>query len=231
MNDFGESIDRLFYPLILIFSYLALLVAIAEGTSRLIKDDPELTRKIVHIGSGNVILLAWWLQIETWVIIAAAIIAAIIALISYVTPILPSINSVGRKSLGTLFYAISIGVLAYLFWDDFPQYTAIGILIMAWGDGMAAIIGQRFGKHTYRLGQNTKSWEGSLAMAIASFVITISILWFVRGDGWQTWATASTISLVATILEAFSQLGIDNLTVPIVSALLLFWCSQIFLTI
>jgi phytol kinase len=231
MNDFGESIDRLFYPLILIFSYLALLVAIAEGTSRLIKDDPELTRKIVHIGSGNVILLAWWLQIETWVIIAAAIIAAIIALISYVTPILPSINSVGRKSLGTLFYAISIGVLAYLFWDDFPQYTAIGILIMAWGDGMAAIIGQRFGKHTYRLGQNTKSWEGSIAMAIASFVITISILWFVRGDGWQTWATASTISLVATILEAFSQLGIDNLTVPIVSALLLFWCSQIFLTI
>jgi phytol kinase len=231
MNDFGESIGYLFYPLSLIFSYLALLVAIAEVTSRLIKDDPELTRKIVHIGSGNVILLAWWLRIETWTIVAAAIIAAIIALISYVTPILPSINSVGRKSLGTLFYAISIGVLAYLFWDDFPQYTAIGILIMAWGDGMAAIIGQRFGKHTYRLGQNTKSWEGSLAMAVASFVITISVLRFIQGDRWQTWATASTISLVATILEAFSQLGIDNLTVPIVSALLLFWCSQIFLTI
>jgi phytol kinase len=231
MNDFGESIGYLFYPLSLIFSYLTLLVAIAEVTSRLIKDDPELTRKIVHIGSGNVILLAWWLRIETWTIVAAAIIAAIIALISYVTPILPSINSVGRKSLGTLFYAISIGVLAYLFWDDFPQYTAIGILIMAWGDGMAAIIGQRFGKHTYRLGQNTKSWEGSLAMAVASFVITISVLRFIQGDRWQTWATASTISLVATILEAFSQLGIDNLTVPIVSALLLFWCSQIFLTI
>jgi phytol kinase len=230
MNDFGEFISQLFYPLSLIFGYLALLVAIAEVASRSIEDDPELTRKIVHIGSGNVILLAWWLQIETWVIIAAAIIASIIAIISYIVPILPSINSVGRKSLGTLFYAISIGILAYLFWDDFPQYTAIGILIMAWGDGMAAIVGQRFGKHTYRLGQNTKSWEGSLAMAAASYLVIISILWFVLGDRWEIWVTAFIISIVATILEAFSQLGIDNLTVPLVSAFLLFWCSQIFLT-
>ena len=80
-----------------------------------------------------------------------------IAIISYITPILPSINSVGRKSLGTLFYALSIGILASLFWQDYPQYTTIGILVMAWGDGIAAIIGQRFGKHTYQVFNITKA--------------------------------------------------------------------------
>ena len=163
MNYISESASGLLYPLILVFLYLAFLVFLAETLKRFITEDPELTRKIVHIGSGNVILLAWWLHISTIVIVAAAAIASIIALISYFIPILPSINSVGRQSLGTLFYALSIGILASWFWQDRPQYTAIGILVMAWGDGMAAIIGQRFGKHSYQVFNITKSWEGSLA--------------------------------------------------------------------
>ncbi|MEL6502253.1 MAG: phosphatidate cytidylyltransferase, partial [Cyanobacteria bacterium J06623_1] len=129
-------------PLSAVFLYLIILVAIAEALSRLLPDDPELTRKVVHIGSGNVILLAWWFDISRSVIVGAAIIAAAIAITSYIIPILPSIESVGRQSFGTLFYAISMGVLSAYFWRDTPQYAVIGILTMAWGDGMAAIIGQ-----------------------------------------------------------------------------------------
>ncbi len=226
MNYFGASTYHLFYPLTLVFIYLIVLVTIAETLKRFITDDPELTRKIVHIGSGNVILLAWWLDISTSVIVAAAVIAATIALISYFIPILPSINSVGRNSLGTLFYAISIGVLAALFWQDQPQYTAIGILVMAWGDGMAAIIGQRFGKHTYHIFDITKSWEGSFAMAVATFLVTNTILLVIEGNHWQVWLTSLIVALTATTLEAFSKLGIDNFTVPIASAVFCLLCSQ-----
>jgi phytol kinase len=227
MTYLGESIDSLWYPLIIIFLYLTVLVTIAEGLNRLIADDPEITRKVVHIGSGNVILLAWWLKISTWVIITAAIIASIIALVSYYTPILPSINSVGRKSLGTLFYAISIGVLTAAFWQDYPQYTAIGILTMAWGDGMAAIIGQRYGKHPYQVLGITKSWEGSLTMAGFAFLVTSLILFFVQGNCWQTWLIALITSIVASSMETLSKWGIDNLTVPLTSAMLCFWCNQL----
>ena len=226
MNYISESASGLLYPLILVFLYLAFLVFLAETLKRFITEDPELTRKIVHIGSGNVILLAWWLHISTIVIVAAAAIASIIALISYFIPILPSINSVGRQSLGTLFYALSIGILASWFWQDRPQYTAIGILVMAWGDGMAAIIGQRFGKHSYQVFNITKSWEGSLAMAIATFVVTGTILWAVEGINWQIGLISLITALVATSLEAFSKLGIDNFTVPLASALCCFLCSQ-----
>ncbi|BAU64846.1 putative phosphatidate cytidylyltransferase [Stanieria sp. NIES-3757] len=227
MNYLGESISSLWYPLIIIFLYLGILVTVAEGLNRFINDDPELTRKVVHIGSGNVILLAWWLNLSRWVIIGAAIIAAIIAIISYVTPILPSINSVGRKSLGTLFYAVSIGILAAVFWQDHPQYTAVGILVMAWGDGMAAIIGQRYGKHTYQLLGITKSWEGSLTMVGFSYLVTSIILLFVQGNCWQTWLISLLVAVGAASLETLSKWGIDNLTVPLSSAMLCFWCIHI----
>ncbi|MEO1341938.1 MAG: diacylglycerol/polyprenol kinase family protein [Cyanobacteria bacterium J06635_13] len=209
-------------PLSAVFLYLIILVAIAEALSRLLPDDPELTRKVVHIGSGNVILLAWWFDISRSVIVGAAIIAAAIAITSYIIPILPSIESVGRQSFGTLFYAISMGVLSAYFWRDTPQYAVIGILTMAWGDGMAAIIGQRFGKHKYHLGETTKSWEGSGAMAAAAFLVTSATLLTVEGSSLQAWTIAVVVALVATVCEAFSKLGVDNLTVPLASGFLCF---------
>ena len=221
-----NTISNFAYPLGAVFVYLGLLVILAEVLSRLLTDDPELTRKVVHIGSGNVILLAWWFDISTQVIVSAAIIAAAIAIISYVIPILPSIESVGRQSFGTLFYAISIGVLAACFWQNSPQYTVIGILVMAWGDGMAAIIGQRFGKHVYHIGQITKSWEGSLAMLTVSLTVTALILLPLEGNSWQTWSISIVVALVATVLEAFSKLGIDNLTVPLCSGFVCFFGIQ-----
>ncbi len=217
---------NLAFPLGAIFAYLAMLVILAEVLSRILTEDPELTRKVVHIGSGNVILLAWWLDISSSVIVSAAIIAAAIAVISYIIPILPSIESVGRKSFGTLFYAISMGILTACFWQNSPQYAVIGILVMAWGDGMAAIIGQRFGQHQYQIGQITKSWEGSLAMAVAAFIVTGAILGLVEGNNWQTWTISLVVALVSTIAEAFSKLGIDNLTVPLASGFLCFFAVQ-----
>ncbi len=229
-SELAFSLDSfwgsLAYPLGLVFLYLATLVILAEFLSRLLPDDPELTRKVVHIGSGNVILLAWWLDISRGVIISAAIIAAAIAILSYLIPILPSIESVGRKSFGTLFYALSMGILAACFWRSSPQYAVIGILVMAWGDGMAAIIGQRFGKHKYQVGQITKSWEGSLAMALVALTVIGTWLFLVEGNSWQTWTISIVVALVATIAEAFSKLGIDNLTVPLASAFLCFFGVQ-----
>lgn len=216
------------YSITLVALYLGIILVLAEGLNRLITTNGELTRKIVHIGSGNVILLAWWLKIPAWIGIGASCIASAIALISYFVPILPSINSVGRQSLGTFFYAVSMGVLVGCFWYlALPQYAAIGILIMAWGDGMAAIIGQNYGKHPYQIGEITKSWEGSLTMTIVSFLVASSILLLMEGNIWQTWLISASVALVATGLEAFSKLGIDNLTVPLGSAALAFALSQI----
>ena len=214
----------------LVALYLGLVLLIAEALNRLTDTHGELTRKIVHIGSGQVLLFAWWLEIPAWVGMAAAFVASIIALISYFLPILPSINSVGRQSLGTFFYATSIGILIAIFWPmNHPEYAVIGILVMAWGDGLAALIGQNFGKHPYQITGMQKSWEGSLTMTIVSFLVITLILGSVQGFNWQMSLIAIAVSLVATGLESFSRFGIDNLTVPLGSAMLAFILNQQFI--
>lgn len=191
--------------------------------------QPEFIRKVVHIGTGNVILFAWWLDLPAAVGIGSSVLFSIITLLSYRFPLLPGIDSVGRKSLGTFFYAVSIGTLTACFWQNYPWFAVIGILIMTWGDGLAAVVGQRWGKHQYQLWGMQKSWEGSLTMLLMSWAVSSLILASVYGMVWQTWLIALGVAAVATGLEAFSKLGIDNLTVPLGSAGFAFWLSQLWL--
>ncbi|NJK41951.1 MAG: phosphatidate cytidylyltransferase [Acaryochloridaceae cyanobacterium SU_2_1] len=210
--------------------WLGMVIGTAEGLRRLMPNDPEITRKVVHIGTGNVILLAWWLDIPTELGVAASILFSGVTLLSNRYPILASVSGVGRKSLGTFFYAVSIGLLIAWFWPlDLPQYAAIGILTMTWGDGLAALIGQRFGRHPYQVLGMQKSWEGSLAMAGVSFMIIYGVLYFVQGNIGATGWSAIAVSLIVATLEAFSTLGIDNLTVPIAAAALCFALNEIWL--
>lgn len=222
------EIPPLVLQITLVAVWLGVILAIAEGLNRIFSVNAEVSRKIVHIGTGNVILFAWWFNIPAWVGIAASVISGIIAIISYKTTILPSINSVGRKSLGTFFYAISIGVLIGWFWTiKQPQYAALGILVMTWGDGLAAVIGQKWGKHQYQFLGSSKSWEGSLTMLFVSFMISSLILLAVQENYQPILSISILVALVATGLETFSKYGIDNLTVPLSSASLAFFLNHI----
>ena len=199
--------------------YVGTIVLTAELLHRYTDTKPEYVRKVVHIGTGNVILLAWLLQLPAWVGITSSILAGIVTLISYRLPILPGVNSVGRKSLGTFFYAVSIGVMTAVFWNlQLPHYGVIGILIMAWGDGLAAIIGQKFGNHPYTIFGNIKSWEGTFAMLLVSYAIVSIVLFSVQGNIWQTWLVGIPVAIAATAVESIAQWGLDNLTVPLSSA-------------
>lgn len=190
--------------------------------------ESEITRKVVHIGTGNVILIAWALGIPAWVGIGASVGFGAIALASYVLPLLPGIESVGRRSWGTFFYALSIGVLVAWFWPlHLPHYAALGILTMTWGDGLAGLIGKYWGRHPYQLWGMRKSWEGSLTMALVSGLVVVLVLGTKLGWGWPLGAIALSGAIVATALEAFSKLGIDNLTVPVGVAAWCFWLSQV----
>ncbi|MBR8830233.1 MAG: Phytol kinase [Chroococcopsis gigantea SAG 12.99] len=224
-----EVSSSLLWSIAIVAFYLGFIIFLSD-LGRRFSTDAEITRKVVHIGTGNVILLAWWLNIPAWVGITAAVVAAIVAIISYFVPILPSINSVGRTSLGTFFYAVSMGVLVAVFWPlSMPWYAAIGILTMALGDGMAALVGQNFGRHPYTMWGNKKSFEGSLTMAGVSFLVTGFILLFVTGNSLSIWVIALIVAIVATLLETVSKLGVDNLTVPLGSAAIAFYLSQYWL--
>ena len=211
---------------VLVGVWLGIVGIIAEGLYLTKTVSAEITRKIVHIGAGNVILMAWWLQTPAWMGIAASLLFSLVALISYWLPILPGINSVGRTSLGTFFYAVSIGLLTAIFWAEQPEFTVLGILTMTWGDGMAAIVGQSLGRHGYTVWDMKKSWEGTSAMFIMSFGVSLLVLATVHGLTPTVGAIALMVAATATFLESFSRWGLDNLTVPLGSAFLAYGLWQ-----
>ncbi|MEO1521269.1 MAG: diacylglycerol/polyprenol kinase family protein [Cyanobacteria bacterium J06633_2] len=215
--------------LIAISSYLGLVALTATVTQKFFNAGSEVIRKVVHIGTGNVIVLAWLLQVPSWIGITASIIFSLVTLLSYQFPLLPFINSVGRKSFGTFFYALSIGLLISYFWPiGMPFYAVLGVLVMSWGDGLAALIGQRWGTHPYEILGINKSWEGSSTMLITTFVVSVVILGSVQGLSGVIVSVAAAIALASTLLEAFSKWGIDNLTVPLGSAAIAYGlCSSL----
>ncbi|MCX5965268.1 MAG: SEC59/DGK1/VTE5 family protein [Cyanobacteria bacterium] len=199
--------------------WLALVGLTAIGVDRVVPEGSELVRKVVHIGTGNIVLLAWWMNIPGWIGVSAGVFFAIVTLASYRFQLLPRIDNVGRKSFGTFFYAVSIAVLVGWFWGvNRPEFGVLGILVMTWGDGLAGLVGKRFGRHRYQLWGMEKSWEGSLTMAIVATLVSGIILSNVAVSTAQLITIAFTIGILSAVLEAFSNLGIDNLTVPILSA-------------
>ena len=224
---YSLTVSSLLVQCAIVLLWLAIVGGVSEALRRL-GYGPEITRKVVHIGAGHVILLAWWMAVPAWIGIVASVLFSGVALLSYQFPLLPGINSVGRKSLGTFFYAISIGLLIFWFWPlQQPQYAAIGILTMTWGDGLAALVGQRYGQHPYRVWGEKKSWEGSLTMLLVSYAVCASILLGVQGAIAATWWIAGVAAVTATALESASKYGVDNLSVPLGAAAVCFWLGQV----
>jgi len=221
-----SPVPSLLFQCALVIGWLAGVGGASEVARRL-GYGPEITRKIVHIGAGQVILIAWWLAVPAWLGIAASVVFSGVALLSYRLPLLPGINGIGRQSWGTFFYAVSIGLLIGCFWPlHLPQYAVIGILTMTWGDGLAALIGQRLGQHPYQVWGEKKSWEGSLTMLLVSYCVCAAVLITVQGPIMATWLVAAVAAAIATALESVSKYGIDNLSVPLGTAAVCFWLNQ-----
>ena len=124
----------------------------------------------------------------------------------------------GKGDLGTVYYAISLFLLALISFGPLqnPIVGGVGILIMGYGDGLAAVVGTSWPKRPYQLLGAEKTLSGSLTMLVTSFLVTLVLL-AATGQP-QVLMPALTLALLATGLEAITPLGLDNLTVPLVSA-------------
>jgi phytol kinase len=99
---------------------------------------------------------------------------------------------------------------------------------MAFGDAAASIIGSKIGRHKLRFRTN-KSYEGSIAMFLTTFIsVTLSLMFFSYLCPFTTSTiviSSFAVAAFATLLEAFTPKGLDNLTVPLVSAILFLYLA------
>ncbi|MFQ6100118.1 MAG: hypothetical protein ACE5OS_02635 [Anaerolineae bacterium] len=95
---------------------------------------------------------------------------------------------------------------------------------MTWGDALAAVVGQRIGRRRYTVLGSTRSLEGSAVMFLTGWAATLVPLLLLAPEPLSpvvAVATSAVTALGATAVEAVSPWGVDNLTVPAVSALIL----------
>ncbi len=176
-------------------------------------EEKELSRKVVHIGTGPVIPLAWWFNISSSLVIALACIITIALFINHRIQLVTSIEDVGRKSYGTIAYGFSISVLIILFWSNNPSAVTAGVLVMAFGDGLAGLIGRKVQSPSWIILGQKKSLIGTIIMG-ATGVIILFILNEIIGAHLPP-IDILTITSLAVVLEQISPLGVDNISVPI----------------
>ncbi|KGF92187.1 MULTISPECIES: diacylglycerol/polyprenol kinase family protein [Prochlorococcus] len=202
------------FTIILLYLFFIFLISIVF--KRFNEDSREIVRKIIHIGIGPLIPIALFLKIDQNSALIFTGIISLTVLINYVYKILPIIEDIERKSYGTLFYCLSLFILISLFWNKDPFSLITGFFIMTFGDGLAALIGKSFNSRSWIFFKQKKSLFGTLTMFLTSLLVVFSL-----GYAQQSSFNISyfAIALLATVLEQFSVLGIDNFIVPITSAL------------
>ena len=186
---------------------------IAFLCKRFFPKQEELSRKIIHIGTGPVILLACLFEIPKNIAFFSALFITIALGINYQYRLLPAIEDIERKSFGTIAYGISITLLLLLFWPRYASSISIGVLSMAFGDGLAGLIGRSINSPKWLVLGQTKSIAGTLTMG-SVVALTTSVISSINNLDIQPLEIV-VISLIATFLEQISPWGIDNLTVPI----------------
>lgn len=218
------KLNDLLGVLISILFVLAVII-LSEVLQRAGK-DPEFTRKFVHIGVSHWWPLAMFLIDD---IRFALIPPALFVAVNYYSHKKNFFKGMERKEtgsdLGTVYFPVALIVLILLTWDGgllgsgFEYIGLAGVMAMGYGDGFAAIVGQKWGKLKYRIFKNEKSLEGSTAMLTFSFSSIAVVLCLFAGFNPSVLRVSFLTALLATILEALSPSGTDNLTVPVVTAL------------
>jgi phytol kinase len=208
----------------LVAGWLTLLAVLAKVVQRHWPAQPEWSRKLVHNGSGPVVLIAWWCGIDRLVALPVAGLVTVMAALNHRLRLLPGIEDIDRQSYGTIAYGASITLLFGLLWPERAQAMAAGVLAMAFGDGLAGLVGPLVSSPRWRVFGQTRSLAGTAAMGISTAAVLFAIA-ALQPDTAPPALALVAIAAVATTLEQWATAGVDNLTVPLSVAGLWVWLA------
>tara|TARA_Y100000589_G_C26940501_1_gene542193 strand:- start:128 stop:652 length:525 start_codon:yes stop_codon:yes gene_type:complete len=173
---------------------------------------------------GPLVPIAKYLDISQFVAEAFTGFIILIILANYKYKSITFIEDIDRKSYGTFFYCLSLFILIFVFWNKNYSALLAGVFVMTFGDGLAGLIGKRFKSFSWKIFNQKKSLLGTLVMFLTSFLI----LTFVGNNGEFTIDIKYfSIAFIATLLEQISIIGIDNLSVPIITSTIFYYLITI----
>jgi len=184
----------------------------------------ELLRKAVHMSVGLCSFLLRWLGPLWGAVIAAAGFLFNLLLLPRLggRHLLREGERARGRSVGVLLYPLAVMILILAFWRRL-EVAAATWGILAFGDGMASVVGMTLGRSKLPWNPN-KSWAGSLAYwLVGGAAAATLLLWTAPGRyGWAFALTCGVAAaLLAAVLESLPQGLDDNIGVPLVTGLFL----------
>ena len=207
--------------------YIMIAVGIVMIARKLIKIPDELFRKILHfilLGAYIPLTLAfeqWWMA----AIFACSLIAILFPALYFAAkwPMFSSFVNERKKGEFKSSMVLAVGMMAFsvtVCWGLFGDRFLVLASIYAWGigDGLAALVGKRFGKHKikWKMADGKKSVEGSLTMFLCSLVSVCAVL-LIRGGISipMCFVIALLAAIVSTVAEMCAKNGWDTVICPV----------------
>lgn len=209
----------------------ALYIVIAAGimlpARALFTIPDEIFRKILHfilLGAYIPLVFAfeyWWMA----AVFAASLIVILfpVLFLAEKPPMFSSFVNERKKGEFKSSMVLAVGMMAFsvsVCWGLFADQYLVLASIYAWGvgDGLAALVGKRFGKHkiTWRLADGKKSVEGSATMFLCSLVSVFAVLLVRGGIGTgMCIVIALLVAAVCTLAELCAKNGLDTVICPV----------------
>lgn len=198
--------------------------------------DSKLSRKLIHIGTGPLFVLCWFLfnndPSARW--LAALVPFAItvqFALIGFgVIKDKASVEAMSRTGdpkeilRGPLYYGIMFVALTVVYWKTSP-IGIIALMMLCGGDGVADIFGRRIASPKLPWSKD-KSLAGSVSVFVGGFVMSVVMIFIFVSAGVFSGSITdyllpiAVIALVGALIESLHYKDIDNISMPLAAALL-----------
>lgn len=209
--------------LILSFAFIAFVIAFGIILKQRFGISSESMRKVVHIGVSN-----WWfMNLFFFTSFGWALVGPICFIgVNSLFTILNWGKSLGlddrTRNWGLVYFPITLLLLVIGTYQGVipPLSATIAVLVMGWGDGLAAMVGSKWGKK--KIAKLNKSYVGCATMAVVSFIVTALALGIGSSLSLPTILLSSLlVGVVAMTVEILTPWGLDNITVPLAVVILL----------
>ena len=217
---FGTPAGELARAALVAVGLIALLGA-AEAWKRIAHPPVEWTRKLVHVSGGVVSGTFPWLFATHWTVLLLGVSSFSILAVAKRLGWISSVTGVERRSTGELLFPFAVYLLFAIAHGQ-PVFYLIALSALVFADTAAALLGSAYGRHTFMVGEDRKSLEGSAAFLLVTFLAVHLVLLLAAGtEPAASVLIAAQMALLVTAFEAISMRGNDNLIVPLMTYYLL----------
>lgn len=205
--------------------------------------ESKLSRKIIHVSSAPLFMLFWPLYSDSSLANVFAGIVPLVQLARLVySGLKKSMNPGGglvgaisrsgdqKEALGGPAIYTAVLLLVTLFSFKVSAISCVTISQMAVGDGLADIVGRRWGTLKWGISPG-KSYAGTLAFVLGAFASSVALCTYFVSQGFFQLDVVSSlpillaISVVCAAVELIPY-GDDNISVPLVAAVLTYLFLQ-----